>query len=104
MPILLKIVERIDGKPTEHDGRFVVYFNPDTPHPDGNYDGGKLITAEFPQHAQRFPGAIEALEYWKQPATCPCHATRPWDGKPNRPMTAYTVQVVGWDPVRVEEE
>ncbi len=53
-----------------------------------------LITCEFPQHAHPFTSPLDALEYWKQPATCSCHATRPWDGKPNRPLTQYTVAVV----------
>lgn len=73
MPKIIKLLERVDGKETEHTDRYLVYANPD-------------------MHAQRFPDAGAALEYWRTPVTCPCHAIRE-DGKPNRPLTAYTVTI-----------
>lgn len=42
--------------------------------------------------ARRFPDAGAALTYWKRPSTV--HPVRSTDGKPNRPLTAYTVELV----------
>lgn len=92
MPKVLKLLERIDGVADGHTGRYLVYFSPDTHLADGTYDGGTLVTTEFPQHAQLFADAGAALECWKMPTTCACHAGRP-DGKPNRPLTAYSALV-----------
>lgn len=38
-----------------------------------------------------FTSYAEAMEFWRQPSTV--KPRRP-DGKPNRPLTAYTVEVV----------
>lgn len=92
MPKVIKLLERVDGKETEHTGRYLVYANPDTHAADGTYDGGTLITTEYPQHAQLFADAGAALEYWRTPVTCACHRLRS-DGKPNRPLTAYTATI-----------
>ncbi len=92
MSKVLKILARADGEATEHDLRYVVYFNPDQHSPLGDYDGGTLITTSSRRQAKQFPTLIEALEYWKQPVTCACHRFRA-DGKANRPLTAFTVTV-----------
>jgi len=48
--------------------------------------------------AMRFPDVIEALDYWRKPS--PLFPVRSVDGRPNRPLTAYTVVVMeeGEDP------
>lgn len=90
-PKVIRLLERTDGRATEHTGRYLVYFSPDR-HNGPDYEGGTLITTAVKAHAQRFADARAALEYWKQSPTCPCHAIRE-DGRPNRPLTAYTVTV-----------
>lgn len=50
---------------------------------------GRIRFTQDRARAKRFPSVIEALDYWKRPST-----VRPLrdDGKPNRPLTAYTVE------------
>ncbi len=83
---LLRIIELYSGQPTEHDGKYVVDYDP-KPRlgPDGPWV--YLITTDDPAKARRFADAGEALEFWRM-----SYGIRP-DGKPNRPLTAYTVEV-----------
>ena len=54
---------------------------------------GRGVLVDTPDQARAtvFPSAFDALEYWKRQST-----RRPLrdDGKPNRPLTAFTVEVV----------
>lgn len=55
------------------------------------YDGrGEARVCSDPIDALKFDTILEALECWRQPSEI-----RPWrfDGKPNRPLTAYTVEI-----------
>jgi hypothetical protein len=52
---------------------------------------GSVLFTLKPAAAKSFPGPSEALEFWRtQSKTVPM---RP-DGKPNRPLTAYTVEIL----------
>lgn len=46
-------------------------------------------------HALRFASHIEAAECWR--AVREPEPIRPWDGKPNRPLTAYSVEILDED-------
>jgi len=88
------IICRADGVATEHDGRYLSRYDPTVHKPSGEYDGGILETTTDPKKALQFLDMHDALELWKLTPGCACHGTRPWDGKPNRPLTMFTVQVV----------
>src|SRR3954466_4477754 len=67
-------------------GQAVAWSDPDA-H-DGRGD------AEFtldPLRAKRFPNAADAMKYWRRQSTI--RPTRD-DGKPTRPLTAFTVVVL----------
>lgn len=65
-------------------GAYVVSYDPD----------GETVLTTLIEKARRFDTAGEALVYWRQQSVaCPL---RP-DGKPNRPLTAYTVSVEAVD-------
>ena len=52
---------------------------------------GIVTVTESIDEAMHFPGWPEAMAYWRQrPASRPTRA----DGQPNRPLTAYTVEIV----------
>lgn len=60
--------------------------------PDANGGAGDLVITDEEADAKRFAGVAEATECWRaQSRTLPL---RP-DGKPNRPMTAFTVEIRG---------
>ena len=59
---------------------------------DPEYGGGVGLAGwtPDPSKAMHFEGAIAAMECWRtQSATVPFRE----DGKPNRPLTAYTVSI-----------
>lgn len=65
---------------------FVRSFDPDA------HDGcGHVVWTDDPERAQRFPDASAAAAFWKLQSTV--RPTRD-DGKPNRPLTAYTASIV----------
>lgn len=80
------IVADASGRPSEHSGRLVSRYDPD-------YMGGlgRVWTSDRHADALLFETAAAAFEYWRQPSK-----VRPLrdDGKPNRPLTAFTVQIV----------
>lgn len=51
---------------------------------------GEVRTTRDREEAQRFPTMSEAIQAWRTQST-----VRPLrgDGKPNRPLTAYTVEI-----------
>jgi hypothetical protein len=77
-------------------GKYVVAYDPDYHHP-GGYDGGRLDVAADREKATRYT-APEAMSLWQAGPLCSCHGLRP-DGKPNRPLTAFTVEL---EPVETE--
>lgn len=86
MRFVIRIIGAADGRHTKHDGRYLVGVDLDA-------RGGRGTVTSSPEirTAHRFEHAAEALEYWRRIA--PRHQWRP-DGEPNRPLTAYTVEVI----------
>lgn len=82
---ILRIVGLADGRPSVHDGLFVTECDVDAR--DGR---GAVYTTPERREARQFPGTVSALEYWKrQSKVTPLRD----DGQPNRPLTAYSVEV-----------
>src|SRR3954447_27054525 len=66
-------------------GRYVKYYNP-----DGKGGRGEVQATPHKRYALQFDSQKEAWELWtKQSVVLP---TRP-DGKPNKPLTAFTVMI-----------
>jgi hypothetical protein len=71
---------------SEHDGRYVKDFQPDL----NEWGQGNLSTTDVPTEAKQFANSGDAFAFWKQQSKrCPLRD----DGKPNRPLTAYTVMI-----------
>ena len=96
--IVIRILNRVDGGLTGFNGKYVAKYDPTAHWPDGSYDDGILEVTEDPAKALQFRDAMEATETWKRTPGCKCHATRPWDGKPNRPLTAFNVEIFAPTP------
>lgn len=58
----------------------------------GGNGHGFIETTDNITKALHFPDRGAALECWRAVSTT--HPTRPGDGKPNRPLTAFTVEIV----------
>lgn len=85
---LLKIIGLTNGEATEFDGKFVQQYDPSYCAPGEEYDGGLLIVTDDPEKALLFAEPRDAMECWRKE-----HGMRP-DGRPNRPLTAFTVEAV----------
>lgn len=81
----MKLMGLVDGRPTEHDDKYVKEYDPAT---------GVLVSTHNIDEAKHYPSIIEAWDDWKQPD--PRHPIRAGDGKPNRPLTSFSVT---FDPV-----
>ena len=83
----LRIIGLVNGGVTPFDNQWLVEYNPDYMPPDGVYDGGYLETSADESKALKFLNARDAVAYWRQ-----SHG-RCADGKPNRPLTAFNVEI-----------
>jgi hypothetical protein len=86
MEYVIQIYALADGGPSEEEGSFIREFIPDT----DAWGRGTLLVTDNQNEALTFASTGEAWEYWKQQSKRV--PTRP-DGKPNRPLTAYTVSI-----------
>lgn len=67
-------------------GKYVADY---TPH--GNGGMGMLVLTDNPAEAKSYASPAEGMIAWKEPSkTHPLRA----DGKPNRPLSAYTITVI----------
>lgn len=75
------------------DGEFVVAYDPNRPGKDrlGRPLVANIVTTRIRGLAKRFESTAAAMECWRRVADPP-HHLRP-DGKPNRPLTAFTVAI-----------
>jgi len=91
MAFVIQLIEDcgIGGSRSEHAGRFVTRYDPD--YMDGV---GRVWSCIDPRTAKQFTDRMEAFEFWRQTST-----VRPVreDGKPNRPLTAFTVSIYDWE-------
>jgi hypothetical protein len=90
MPVVLRVVDFAgihlgDFTPAE-PGDFLVRFDVDAR--DGR---GEAVWSPDLEDALHFPDGITAMRAWKMQSK-----VRPYrdDGKPNRPLTAYTVEAI----------
>jgi len=85
MSYRIRIVGRIDGIAAANDGTWLVSCDV-----DGNDGHGIIKTTLVSRDARQFETPGQAMEYWRRVSTT--HPVRR-DGKPNRPLTAYTVEI-----------
>lgn len=89
MSFVLQIMWRADGEKDEKVfGRYVKEYDPFI---DPRTDTYKLVVVDDAVDALKFISGIEALNYWNR--ICPNVPIRWWDGRPNRPLTAYTCEI-----------
>lgn len=79
--------------PTPFDGKYLKEYDPskDGVDADGRAMVAHIITTPDIDEALQFPSHTEAWECWKQ--VDPRKPMRA-DGRPNRPLTAFTVQIL----------
>lgn len=83
----IKIIGRVDGRPSPFDGQWVVDYDPKRPgtDPDGKPMTIHLRCSPDRAQARRFPNPVAAHDYWRTPS-----------GKPHpadRPLTAFHIMI-----------
>ena len=92
--VVIRIICRMDFKPTPADGEYVVEYDPRLVRTgsekwlEGPYTF-KLVTSPDIEKARGFADLALAYEYWRK--VCP-NLPKRYDGEPNRPLTAFTVE------------
>ena len=84
--VLVRVVGTPSGQVTPHDGRFVVSWNPHT-----EFGVAELVTSDDHNAARVFADAAEVLGEYS--TTSSVEPRRPTDGEPNRPLTAFTIEI-----------
>ena len=92
----MQIVGLVVGGETPFDGQFLVEYDPDRAGvaPDGSPMLAHILTTPAIGAAKYWPLGGEALEEWRRASKR--WPTRP-DGRPNRPLTAFTVEIAPAD-------
>lgn len=85
MKTIIRIIGLAADLPCDIEGWYIAAY--DTDH-ENELGLGVLTPTKFPENAKRFDDFGAAVAFWRQTSrTVP---ERP-DGKPNRPLTAFTV-------------
>jgi hypothetical protein len=83
MEYIIQLIELASGENDPAAGQYVKEYDP------AAHDGrGDLVTTPDKGIARRFPDMGAAMEYLRRPA-----GIRP-DGKPNRPLLAWTTMIL----------
>jgi len=85
----IKVLGYADGRPCSFEDSYLRWYDPNV----AIEEEGLLVLGEFTYDialAKTFPDRISALEEWKRVREV--DPIRP-DGKPNRPLTVYTVTI-----------
>lgn len=88
---VIQIVGLVGGGDTPFDGQYVKEYDPSRPgvDPRGLPMLAHIVCTPSVAEAKRFATGAEALEFWRK-----SDGTFRPDGKPNRPLTAFTVLIV----------
>ena len=87
---VIQILQNAAGFASEEDGAYIREFTPDT----DALGRGTLTVTRRVEDALGFPSHAEAWKFWMQQSR---RVPRRPDGKPNRPLTAYTVSILRRD-------
>ncbi len=83
---IIRLIGTVQGVPSPFDGQCVVVYDP---RPISRGEAPILKTTPFELLAKRFATAAAAAEYWRRDS-----GVLRDDGKPDRPLTAWTVEIV----------
>ena len=103
-PYVIRFHGQADGAKTPFDGRYLVSYDPehDGEDPWGRPMMARVEATEDPEAAKHYPSQPAAWAEWKR--QCRRQPTRPWDGRPNRPLTAFTIEVMSLRVAREDEQ
>jgi hypothetical protein len=86
-PYLMRCVAMADGRPCLWSNHYLRSFDPEAAHGMGH-----AVWTPSPARALAFPTPEAAWELWH--AVPRSHPVRASDGKPNKPLTAFTIEIL----------
>lgn len=86
---VIKIVGVVDGRHSEEEGNYIASFDATS---------SELVVVPSADEALHFESFGDAIKFWQTPSTTDPVRT---DGKPNRPLTVYNVEVADYTPKEV---
>lgn len=94
MSVVIKIIGLVDGRPSPYEGQYLKSCDV-----DGRDGRGAIFTTSDPADAMVFEHVGEAHAYWMRESTV---VPRRPDGKPNRPLTGYSIEMLPLDATDIE--
>ena len=96
---VMQIVGLVDGNSSAFDGKFLMEYDPEREgvSPDGLPMLAHIAVTLDPDDALTWERGSEALEEWKRVSV---RWPRRLDGQPNRPLSAFTVEVMSLEKAR----
>jgi hypothetical protein len=88
-PVVIQLVALANGAPSVNAGEYILDYQP--------IGRGILTSTPDRARAKRFPDSAHAHAYWRQ-----AHGVRS-DGQPNRPLTAWTVEIASADSISLTD-
>jgi hypothetical protein len=98
---IIRIAGTATGEPHWAVGQFIKSYDPEYHLPNGQYDGGILDATSDSSAAMQFSNLGTLHKFVYQSVPCTCHGLRP-DGEPNRPLTAFNLQILQVPEVKVD--
>jgi len=83
-------VANMEHQPHPLSGAFIQSYDVTTLNEQGAYSGGDLEVCDTITKAKHFADQFEAMNFWRTESPYGNRA----DGKPDRPLTAFTVEIV----------
>lgn len=93
MTHVVRIIFPVCGLRSAYDGQYLTEYVPGVVDRNWKYTGLVIRTTESPQQAKKFSDGGKAFQYCQQVG-----GTRP-DGKPNRPLTAWHLEIINVDVI-----
>lgn len=98
---MIQLEGLVTGDVTSYNGKYVVSYDPMAWRHQfvASIEEVEALIGEFVtvtddiEQARRFGSMVEATEFWRQEGA----GVRPWDGKPNRPLTAFHITILPVD-------
>jgi hypothetical protein len=88
---VIRLCGLASGEPTPYDGMYVREYDPRRAPDDPESElCCHLVVTSDPERALQFPSAMDALAFWRRDT-----GRRLRDGTPERPLTAFTVEIAG---------
>lgn len=90
---VIKIIGLAVGMSCPFDGQYLVEFDPDRRgvDPDGGELTAHIVCSPDPADAKQYESKLAAMSEWKRISSR--WPLREYDGRPNRPLTAFTVEI-----------